>query len=526
MPDPAARSCAARSPRSSPRSPPTATLDEAAFRRLVRWQVLAGIDGLVPCGTTGESPTLTADERERLIAATVEVAAERPSRDRVRVIAGHRHERHGCDDRAPPAGRPSSAPMPPSSSRRTTTGPTAGCSRRTSGRSPTRATCRSSSTTSRRGRARTSTPTRSCGSPSTRASSRSRRPAATSSRSPGSAATGRATSRSSPATTPGRCRSWRWAAMASCRWPSNEIPGELVAPVRGGAGRRLGRRPAGSTSAGCRSSSPTSAAGRTRSRPRPRWRRWACSRPTPSAAPLLPLDPDGRAAMAATLRDLGLVERGRWPDPRRGRGAGGGRMTPAGRSATGRRARRRADAGDRSRHGPRRPRGRPASGPPSPTRPPRVAGASGPTSRPRSSPASPIGRRRDWTRRPAGLPRPGGGPAARRPGAAGRGGSCRAARPSGAGRISADDVVVMPPSYVNVGAWVGAGTMVDSHVLVGSCAQIGARVHLAAGVTHRRRARAARRPAGHRRGRRVRRGGQRPARRRARRSRARSSVPG
>jgi 2,3,4,5-tetrahydropyridine-2-carboxylate N-succinyltransferase len=44
-------------------------------------------------------------------------------------------------------------------------------------------------------------------------------------------------------------------------------------------------------------------------------------------------------------------------------------------------------------------------------------------------------------------------------------------------------VVVMPPSYINVGAWVGAESMVDSHVLVGSCAQIGARVHLAAGVT-------------------------------------------
>lgn len=45
------------------------------------------------------------------------------------------------------------------------------------------------------------------------------------------------------------------------------------------------------------------------------------------------------------------------------------------------------------------------------------------------------------------------------------------------------DVVVMPPSYVNVGAWIGASAMVDSHVLVGSCAQIGARVHLGAGVT-------------------------------------------
>lgn len=44
------------------------------------------------------------------------------------------------------------------------------------------------------------------------------------------------------------------------------------------------------------------------------------------------------------------------------------------------------------------------------------------------------------------------------------------------------NVVVMPPAYVNVGAWIGDGTMVDSHVLVGSCAQVGERVHLAAGV--------------------------------------------
>lgn len=45
-----------------------------------------------------------------------------------------------------------------------------------------------------------------------------------------------------------------------------------------------------------------------------------------------------------------------------------------------------------------------------------------------------------------------------------------------------EGVVVMPPSYVNVGAWVGAGTMVDSHVLVGSCAQVGRGVHLSAAV--------------------------------------------
>jgi 2,3,4,5-tetrahydropyridine-2,6-dicarboxylate N-succinyltransferase len=44
------------------------------------------------------------------------------------------------------------------------------------------------------------------------------------------------------------------------------------------------------------------------------------------------------------------------------------------------------------------------------------------------------------------------------------------------------DGVVLMPSYVNTGAWVGAGTMVDTWATVGSCAQIGARVHLAGGV--------------------------------------------
>jgi len=41
-------------------------------------------------------------------------------------------------------------------------------------------------------------------------------------------------------------------------------------------------------------------------------------------------------------------------------------------------------------------------------------------------------------------------------------------------------VVCMPPMYVNIGAWVGEGTLIDSHALVGSCAQIGKRVHLSA----------------------------------------------
>jgi 2,3,4,5-tetrahydropyridine-2,6-dicarboxylate N-succinyltransferase len=41
-------------------------------------------------------------------------------------------------------------------------------------------------------------------------------------------------------------------------------------------------------------------------------------------------------------------------------------------------------------------------------------------------------------------------------------------------------VICMPPMYVNIGAWVGEGTMIDSHALVGSCAQVGARVHISA----------------------------------------------
>jgi 2,3,4,5-tetrahydropyridine-2-carboxylate N-succinyltransferase len=43
-------------------------------------------------------------------------------------------------------------------------------------------------------------------------------------------------------------------------------------------------------------------------------------------------------------------------------------------------------------------------------------------------------------------------------------------------------VVCMPPMYVNVGAYVGDGSMIDSHALVGSCAQVGRRVHVSAGA--------------------------------------------
>lgn len=67
---------------------PDGAFDEAAYRRLVAWQVMAGIDGLVPVGTTGESPTLSTAERDRCIAIAVETVAQRPSRSRIPVIAG------------------------------------------------------------------------------------------------------------------------------------------------------------------------------------------------------------------------------------------------------------------------------------------------------------------------------------------------------------------------------------------------------------------------------------------------------
>lgn len=48
------------------------------------------------------------------------------------------------------------------------------------------------------------------------------------------------------------------------------------------------------------------------------------------------------------------------------------------------------------------------------------------------------------------------------------------------GAYLAPGVICMPPVFVNIGAYVGGGTLLDSHALVGSCAQVGARVHLSA----------------------------------------------
>jgi 4-hydroxy-tetrahydrodipicolinate synthase len=59
------------------------SLDEATLRALVRRQIEHGVDFLVPCGTTGESPTLTREEHLRVVGITVE-----ESRGKVPVLAG------------------------------------------------------------------------------------------------------------------------------------------------------------------------------------------------------------------------------------------------------------------------------------------------------------------------------------------------------------------------------------------------------------------------------------------------------
>ena len=58
-------------------------LDERALGDLIEWQITSGTHGIVPCGTTGESATLTHAEHERVVAFTVEVV-----RRRVPVVAG------------------------------------------------------------------------------------------------------------------------------------------------------------------------------------------------------------------------------------------------------------------------------------------------------------------------------------------------------------------------------------------------------------------------------------------------------
>jgi 4-hydroxy-tetrahydrodipicolinate synthase len=58
-------------------------IDEASFVKLIEWQIAQGVHGIVPCGTTGESPTLSHDEHKRLIEIAVKVAG-----GKVHVMAG------------------------------------------------------------------------------------------------------------------------------------------------------------------------------------------------------------------------------------------------------------------------------------------------------------------------------------------------------------------------------------------------------------------------------------------------------
>ncbi|MBF0248528.1 MAG: dihydrodipicolinate synthase family protein, partial [Alphaproteobacteria bacterium] len=58
-------------------------VDDATYQSFVDWQIKEGTHGLVPCGTTGESPTLTHEEHKRVTESCISVAA-----GRVPVMAG------------------------------------------------------------------------------------------------------------------------------------------------------------------------------------------------------------------------------------------------------------------------------------------------------------------------------------------------------------------------------------------------------------------------------------------------------
>ena len=68
-------------------------IDEDALQSLVEWHIAEGSHGLVPVGTTGESPTVSHDEHHRVVDLVIEAAA-----GRLPVIAGCRIEQYGRSD--------------------------------------------------------------------------------------------------------------------------------------------------------------------------------------------------------------------------------------------------------------------------------------------------------------------------------------------------------------------------------------------------------------------------------------------
>ena len=74
--------------------------DEDAFRKFVNWQIEQGSHGLVPCGTTGESPTLDHDEHRRVTEVCIEVAAGRGSNSTKEAVGLIRHASEAGADAA------------------------------------------------------------------------------------------------------------------------------------------------------------------------------------------------------------------------------------------------------------------------------------------------------------------------------------------------------------------------------------------------------------------------------------------
>ena len=119
-------------------------VDEAKLRELVEFHVASGTDGIVPCGTTGESPTLSHDEHKRVVELVIETARGRRAGHR-----GHRLQLHRRGHRPHHARQEGGRDRRARGQSRTTTSPPRKGSTATSAPWPRRWTSRSSSTTSR-----------------------------------------------------------------------------------------------------------------------------------------------------------------------------------------------------------------------------------------------------------------------------------------------------------------------------------------------------------------------------------------